>query len=250
MCSSKVFPMTAMNITKFSAPLKEAWYEAPDVRVLRVDCRQEFKPGQFYMVGFDGLPGKAMSVCSSPTKPYMDFGAKLTESEHKKKWASIGKGERVTMQGPYGLFTLQEDESKICLIAGGIGITPFVSYLQYAFDKKLETDFALLYSNKTLQDRAFSKQFLEMQEESGKTENNYCKIKLVETLTRGEEANSWSGLRGRIDKKMIEGQVPEYSKRLFYVCGVPEMVKDVSAMLYEIGVDRKRVKREEFTGLH
>lgn len=236
--------MTAMQITKFSAPLAEAWYEAPDVRVLRVEARQEFKPGQFYMVGFEGTILKAMSVCSSPTKPYMDFGAKLTDSEHKKKWASIQPGEQVTLQGPYGIFTLQEQESKICMIAGGIGITPFYSYLQYALDKKLETDFVLIYSNKTMQDRAFSKQFLEMQQA------NPSKIRVVETLTREPQGSAWHGRRGRISKETLLQEMPDRSERLYYVCGVPEMVRDMAVTLQELGVDRKRVKREEFTGLH
>ncbi len=238
-----------MNITKFTAPLKEAWFETPDVRVLRVDARQDFKPGQFYMVGFEGTNTKAMSVCSSPTKPYLDFAAKLTGSEHKKKWTNIQAGEMVTLQGPYGLFTLQEQEKKICMIAGGIGITPFQSYLQYAIDKKLETDFVLLYSNKTMQDRAFSKQFIEM-EKATKGKESPCKIKFVETLTREPEGSSWQGMHGRIGKQALIEQVPNYSERLYYVCGVPEMVRDMANTLAELGVDKKRVKREEFTGLH
>lgn len=241
--------MELSKITKFSAPLLQAWYETPDVRVLRVDARQSFKPGQFYMVGFEGTNTKAMSVCSSPTKPFLDFGAKLTGSEHKKKWASIQPGENVILQGPYGIFTLQEQEKKICMIAGGIGITPFLSYLQYALDEQLDNDFVLLYSNKTLQDRAFSKEFLKMEQET-KESGGPCKIKIIETLTREPEGNGWNGLRGRINKETFLKEVPDAAERLHYICGVPDMVKGLAATLAELGVDKKRVKKEEFTGLH
>ncbi len=252
-----------MNIKKITAPLREAWFETSDVRVLRVDARDEFKPGQFYMVGFEGLPGKAMSVSSSPTKNYLEFTAKLTSSEHKKKWASIQPGEPVHLAGPYGVFTLDETAPRVCLIAGGIGITPFKCYLEYALDKKIPADYLLLYSNRTTQDMAFSKYLAGLaaqssnrldasgqQNESPQNGGSAQKIRVVDTITRLEDGVEWAGRRGRIDEKMVREEAPDFLERKYYICGVPQMAKDMAALLEGMGVEKKLVKREEFTGLH
>ena len=239
-----------MQIVKLSAPLIECWYETREISVMRVDARLDFKPGQFAMMGFEGTGLKAMSYSSSPTKPYLEFAAKLTESEHKKKWASLKPGEPVIVHGSYGLFTLAESEPKIAMLAGGIGITPFKSYLEYALDKQLPIDFTLIYSNKTTGEIAFAKYFEELSASTSVQNTGGPKIRVVNTITRLEEGVQWSGRTGRINRQMIEEEVPDYRERLFYVCGVPEMVRDLASVLYEMGLDRKRVKREEFTGLH
>ena len=57
---------------------------------------------------------------------------------------------------PYGSFTFPINDSEIVLIAGGTGITPFISLLEYANDKKLNLKINLYYGIKSQEYLIFS----------------------------------------------------------------------------------------------
>jgi len=235
--------MAITGITVFKTKVLEAVDEGGGVHRLRLDSHPAFKPGQFFMVGMGEKGFKAMSACSSPLRPHIEFAAKISSSEYKQKWARVKPGDEVEIKGPYGVFILDESTPKVAMLAGGIGVTPFKSYLEYAADKGLQTEFTLVYSNKTEQERPFSKLFEQMQTQ-GK-----IKLKFVETLTRLPDVCAWKGCRGRICAELIEKQVPDFRERIFYTCGVPLMVKEMCTKLEQMGIEKQKIKREEFTGM-
>ncbi len=228
------------------ARVAEVWVEAVDNVSWKLELPQPmpFKPGQFVMVALEGVGSKAMSMASSPTRSVMELLAEMSESAYKKKWAEVKPGDSVTIIGPYGVFTFDEAEKKIGFIAGGIGITPFKSMLEYVSDKKLETDVVLFYSNKTPELIAYKKEL----DELGSRRNN---TKTIYTLTRPHESvQEWTGHTGRINLEFVEKHAPDWRERLWYVCAGDSMVKDLCAMLESAGLPRSRVKREVFTGVH
>lgn len=236
----------SLNIVRQKARVLEVWTEGTTNVSWKLELPQPmpFKPGQFVMVAFDGIGSKAMSMASSPTRPFMELLAEMSESAYKKRWAEVREGDFVTIVGPYGVFTLNESEQKIGFVAGGIGITPFKSMLEYVQDKKLETDVVLLYSNKTPELIACKKELDELAAANPR-------MRVVYTITRPDESTTqWSGLTGRINLEMIEQTVPDWRERLWYVCAGDAMVKDMCALLEGAGLEKKRVRREVFTGVH
>ncbi len=71
-------------------------------------------------------------------------------------------------------------------------------------------------------------------------------LKVVYTVTRPSE--KWNGQRGRINKEMIQQEIPDYMERVFYICGPPKMVEAMVRLLKEMSVPDKQIKQEYFPG--
>ena len=188
-------------------------------------------------------------MASSPARaagidPYLDLLAELSPSAYKARWKEIKDGDLVSIIGPYGAFTLDEAAPKVGFIAGGVGITPFKSMMDYINDRQLPTDAVLLYSNKR-------PEFISYQKELEAACAANPRLKMVHTITRPQESTmEWQGHTGRIDLPFVEKHVPDYRERLWYVCAGPAMVAAMCEMLETSGIEKKRVRREAFTGLH
>jgi ferredoxin-NADP reductase len=169
----------------------------------------DYLPGQwaFLTVGNEGeLKTKPLSFSSSPTEDYLEFTKRLTGHEFSNAFATMGIGDAATIRGPYGKLTLQENHNKICMLSGGIGVTPLRSMIRYSTDKELEASIILLYSNRFENAIAFMEDFDEMQARNPD-------FRVIVTITRPNQA--WKGLTGRINREMIEKKVPDYAERIF-----------------------------------
>ncbi len=183
------------------------------------------------------------SIASSPTETaktgQLMVATKFTTtnpSVFKQYLDRVKVGDRLQITGPFGRFTLGDDYSKdILLIAGGIGITPFRSMIKFAQDKNLPLNMCLLYSNKTIEDIVWRKEF----------ENIallYPRFKLVNTLTdQTDNLDDWQGEIGLVSERMIKRYVNNLANTVFYLCG-PQ------AMILEMGVGLDQIKTELFSG--
>ncbi len=78
---------------------------------------------------------RVFSIASAPTHDEVRFGIRLPDkpSTFKSALLALEPGSRVTATSVGGDFLLPADATtKLLLIAGGIGITPFVGQLQHA----------------------------------------------------------------------------------------------------------------------
>lgn len=182
---------------------------------------------------------RPLSFSSSPTEEYLEFTKRLTGHEFSNAFAALKAGDPATIRGPFGKLTLQESYKKICMLSGGIGITPLRSMIRYSTDKELKTDIILLYSNRLENQIAFIDDFDEMQSRNPN-------LKVIITITRPGQA--WKGLNGRINREMVEKKIPDYAERFFYSCGPRPMVETMVSMLSKMGLPETQIKYEYFTG--
>jgi len=94
--------------------------------------------GQFVMVSLLGIGEVPISICSSPTRRNsfeicVKAVGKVTTCIHR-----IEAGDEVGIRGPYGKgFPVKVIEGNdLLIIAGGLGIAPLRSLIQYAIDKR------------------------------------------------------------------------------------------------------------------
>lgn len=125
------------------------------------------------------------------------------------------------------------------MLTGGIGITPLRSMISYCHSQKINSNIILLYSNRTEEDMVF-------REELEKIHKKNPKIKIVFTLTQPDQR--WSGYSKRIDKEMIQKEIPDFKERIFFTCGSPKLVDNMIKLLKGIGVDKKNIRKENFPG--
>jgi glycine betaine catabolism B len=217
----------------------------PSVKSIRlaVPGRAGFKPGQYLTITLEGDQEltRCLSISSSPTEDgYLEVTKRITQSRFSQILERIEPGYEVSISYPMGTFTFEGEFDKIALLSGGIGITPLHSICRYVVDKQLDTSVCLLYSNRNSEEIAFRAEFDAMQ--------RICPgLKVVHTLSRAEDA--WTGRRGRIDAALLKEEMPDYLERHFYLCGPPQMVDALAAMLLrELRVPEAQIKTEGFTG--
>ncbi|MCD6361296.1 MAG: hypothetical protein J7M38_10580 [Armatimonadetes bacterium] len=107
-----------------------------------------FRPGQFVMFGAPGIGEFPVSICSSPTrKGYFQLcirkAGKVTNYVHEH----VVEGSVVYIRGPYGNgFPLDSMKGhSVILVAGGLGMAPLRSILQYHIDTWEFKDLYLFY---------------------------------------------------------------------------------------------------------
>lgn len=117
-----------------------------------------FKPGQFVEVSVPGVGEAPISICKSSTRPgplelLVRRVGRVTNAIHKLK-----PGDVVGIRGPFGNgFPMEKMKGyDVLLIAGGLGIAPLMSVLQYVIDKREDYgDITLLYGVRSYQEALF-----------------------------------------------------------------------------------------------
>lgn len=143
-------------------------------------------------------------------------------------------GETVFLDGPYGVFTKegQNNQPKV-IIAGGIGITPFVELISRFGDHNTR----LFYANKYLKDAVMRQEF---KEQLGA---NY-----LDVVSR-EKIVTEPVIQGRLNEEILTTNLSSefLSKAKFFVCGSPSFMGGVLMALKKAGVNKNRIFVEEFS---
>jgi ferredoxin-NADP reductase len=200
------------------------------------DQEMRYRPGQYmeWTLAHSRPDSRGIrryfTLASSPTEPELRLGVKFYDkgSTFKKKLLELKSGEKIVASGLSGDFVLPKDRNKkLVFIAGGIGVTPFRSMIQYLIDKNEPRDITLLYSNKTVGDVAYKEVFDRAQELLG--------IKTVYSI-------------GKMDTKIIVEQVPDYMERMFYLSGPQSVVTSFQKILQSMGIKANNIKTDFFPG--
>jgi len=207
-----------------------------------------FRPGQYMEwtmpnVPFDARGNRRMfTIASSPTEKDVHLGIKFYEpsSMYKYRLRQLQPGDVVYASQLAGSFTLPKDTSKkLVFIAGGIGITPFRSMVQYMLDAGKIYDLTLIYLVSDEQELAYMDIFNEAKKQG---------ITVYPVVTNSTNDPSHDVLYMRLDAQQVKRLVPDYTARLFYISGPNAMVDTIRGYLKEIGVPRSRIKTDHFSG--
>jgi ferredoxin-NADP reductase len=229
---------------RMKARLLESRELAPGVRHFEFDLpgveRFGFVPGQFMSLTA-GIQGdeitRAYSIASPPDGNR--FALCLNEVEGGRfspHLFSLGVGEEVDCQGPYGAFIFRRPLSDSILVATGTGIAPFRSMMLDRLPQERNRRFTLIFGVRHEYGLLYRDEWEDLAQ-------RYENFDFRPTLTRpGAE---WSGRTGRVQGHVLEalGERPDVD---VYICGLKEMVNDVRSLLKERGVDRKRIVYERY----
>jgi len=208
----------------------------------------DFKPGQYFFITIPKLnyPDsrgnlRHFTLVNSPGgKGIITMATRIREeSGFKKTLKELPVGSQVEIGAITGNFVLPKEYSKpLVFVAGGIGITPFISMLRFINEKLLSYDITLIYSNRDQESTAFFKDLGEFKE---KNKN----IKLVFSMTQDP---SWKGESRRIDAQFIIDNIPDFINKTFYVSGPSAFNQAVLKTLKELKIENKNVLIENFFG--
>ncbi|MDQ3022037.1 MAG: FAD-binding oxidoreductase [Bacteroidota bacterium] len=124
---------------------------------------------------------------------------------------------------------LYKDEG--VFIAGGAGVTPFISILRELKAKNLIGENKLVFSNKTKSDIIYEDEFKNL---LGKNFINILSEETVEVYPHGH-----------ISEEFLKLHIDNFNKH-FYVCGPPPMMDAVLKQLKDLGVLEDLIITEQF----
>ena len=196
--------------------------------------------------GYEFLPGQA-TLLSIPQpeweKKFREFSFTSTTQDEvleftikeypdhngfTKKIHSLRSGDEILLHPPFG--TIQY-KGKGVFLAGGAGITPFISILRQLHKNNQLNENILLFSNKEIKDVMLEKELRQMFGDN-----------LILTLTR-EHAGGYQ--HGRINREMIEKYVKDLNQK-FYICGPDPFVLELKKTLESMGVKEEDIIAESF----
>ncbi len=190
--------------------------------------------GQFFYI-------KSGIIAESHPFTVMSFDQKTGElvfsiktvGQFTNQLEKIQIGQTVFIDGPYGVFTREGQNAKMkVIIAGGIGITPFVELIRRFGGSNTK----LFYANKYLKNAFLRDQF---KKQLGA---NY--VDIVSQETDSQEPI----VRGRISEQVVRQYLSAefLDQANFFICGSPGFMAEVFAILKKLKIDKKRIFAEEF----
>jgi ferredoxin-NADP reductase len=123
----------------------------------------EFKPGQSLDLTLVNPPEtdaesntRAFSIASAPFDSDLMIATRMRDTAFKRVLRKAPVGVEFKIEGPSGSFVLHRNTEKPAVfLAGGIGITPFLSIISQAAHDKAPHQMYLFYSNRRPEDAAF-----------------------------------------------------------------------------------------------
>ena len=177
---------------------------------------------------------RLLSLVSAPFEADLAVATRMREaSAFKRALGTLLPGATVSLKGPQGVMTLHEDPARAAVfIAGGIGITPFMSMLRQAAHDRLKHRFFLLYSNRRPEHAAFLQELQSL-------ERQYDHFRLLARMTDHD---------GFLDEETIKGFTAGAESPLYYLAGPPAMADAMTRILRGAGVKDEDISSEEFFG--
>ena len=219
----------------YTVKITEIYSLTHDVKKFKTEKPQEykFKPGQATEVAINKEgwrdEKRPFTFTSLPEDDYLEFVIK-SYRDHEgvtKHIEDLVEGDELIIDDSWGAI---EFKGKGVFIAGGAGITPFISIIKNLKASGELGDNKLIFANKTGKDVIMESYFHEILGE------NFISILDREKLD--------GHAHGRVNMEFLKEKLDDFSQK-FYVCGPPKMVEGVSEILEKLGADPDGITFEE-----
>ena len=203
-----------------------------DVALAPQGKRLMFAPGQFVFLAVGGPGGwerHPFSVSSSPSNERVELTIKGAGDYTRELYDKLRPGVPAKLAGPFGGFDYRQGGHDQIWIAGGIGITPFVSWIR-SIDGEFDRDVDFYYSVAHSDDAVYLDEINNVTDRCPS-----LRLHLVSADTDGLLT---------VDR-VIAAVSPDI-KPWVYMCGPPPMMKTFSRDLRRSGVPASRVRWEQF----
>ena len=204
-----------------------------------------YRAGQYVGISFRRGTRRTPMRCFSATTAPSDSGelglAFRNGGAFTAALAEIEPGTRVDIAGPFGEFIVSRDETRpLLFLAGGIGITPFLSILRDLDGRRNAQPVTLLYSTNSLQDVPFARELMDL----AKRNANYT-IRFLTTSVPSDK----QGHPLIIQSRLSDDVILEYATTdtQYYVCGPQGYATAANEMLESLGVEEWAIHNEAFS---
>jgi ferredoxin-NADP reductase len=211
--------------------IKQVTHDVKRFQVAKPDG-YSFEPGQATEVSVNSPEMRnrkqPFTFTCLTSAPYLEFTIKIYP-ERKGVTASLDRlnpGDELILRDVWGAIHYSGPG---VFVAGGAGITPFLSILRDLDDKGKISGNRLIFANKTRADIIYEDYF-----------RNLLGNDFITILSR-EKAEGYA--YGHVNGEFLVENIPDFSKQ-FYVCGPDAMIKSVVGLLGELGIVQKSITIE------
>lgn len=240
--------MAGLHPHRLSLRVSEVLDETDSARTLRLAPVEgdlpTFRAGQYINLFVETAGVKTSrpySISSAPGKPYYDITVRRKEGGFVSSYLleEVKAGDALESTGPSGAFYHEplSDGTDLVFLAGGSGITPFMSIMREAVEKGSHLHIHLLYGSRDAEDIIFRRELAQLG-----VENENIDVDFIIS----EPDEEWGGLCGFIDADMIASIVGPVEGKTFYICGPAEMYPFCEGALAALAVPGIRVKKEAY----
>lgn len=200
-------------------------------------------PGQFAWLTLFDYPfadrEHPFSFSSSAERaPELEFTVKEL-GDFTRRVRDVRVGDRAYVHGPFGAISADRHPRArgFVFIAGGIGITPFMSHLRTLADRGDRRPLVLVYANNEWEGVTFREEIDELRAR--------LDLRVVHVLARPPEG--WEGERGFASGELLKRHLPPADAGFeVFVCGPPVMMEAVERALVRLGFSLGDFHSERF----
>ena len=207
-----------------------------------------------YLTVFETIEGmpvtRAYSISSSPKDSLEGkyvLTIKLVEGGLMSQYIfdNWEVGSQVEVSAPAGNFEYQplRDAKKVICLAGGSGITPFISMANAINDGDEDFELTLLYGSRNYENILFREELDELQAKCDK-------IKVVHVLSDKGAKVPKGCEKGFITAELIKKYAPENEAYSVFLCGPQQMYEFVDKELEKLELPKKYIRHEMFGEFH
>jgi len=220
--------------------------ETPSARTFRLERIDgplpPFRAGQYVnvFVDVDGVfTSRPYSIASPPGAERLELTVRDKPGGFVAPFLlnQLQVGDELETTGPAGSFYHEPliDGDDLVFLAGGSGITPFMSILRDTLRRDLPLKMHLLYGSRTPGDVIFGDELAALAAE-------HANLRYAPVIS--EPPPGYAGLAGFLDADLIRRQIGDVAGKTFYICGPQVMYDFCLAALTELGAPRHKIRRE------
>lgn len=192
------------------------------------------RSGQFLLVDFPRTRGlnetHPFTISSAPGENRLRLTIKGSGDFTRRLAGELAEGAEARVEGAYGLFDYRSGGPRQIWVAGGIGLTPFLSWVR-DFDGQPGPEIDFYYTVRSPEEALFLEEFEQAQ--AGKSNFHFylhC-----------------SGGEGRLSVEKIATTSGPVTGKEVYLCGPLPMILDLERQFIRGGVTRRSIHYEEFS---
>lgn len=226
-------------IKKYTYKVVDVMY--PNDRTIKISLKRigekmRFKSGQFIFISFkqDGLSPEIhpFSISSAPNEELLNITVKKLGDFTNDLVDILKAGSTAKIEGPFGVFSYKNAKNKKQIwIAGGVGITPFISMAKDLIHSNDNYIIKLYYAVRNKNEAIY----LGLLTEISKILNNRFTI-----------IPFYSDEKGYINSDYIMANTKDISERDVFLCAPPQMVDMLKRDFLVRGICSEVIHSEEF----
>ena len=241
--------LNRLHPARLSLRVSHIRMETPSTKTFRMvpvdGVLPPFQAGQYValQVEVNGIrTNRPLSIASSPSQTgYYDLTVKRVPGGLVSNYLldTIQEGDHLASSAPDGSFVYNPllHGRRLVFVAGGSGITPFMSMIREASDRGLDRHITLIYGNRSEDDMIYHDELTDMAAKLA----NFTYVTVVE-----QPGPTYAGEKGFMNGGLIEKAAGNLNGAMVYLCGPSGMYDFCLAELQARGVPTRRIRREMF----